>query len=1153
MKEYFDEINKNLAEMYAIASRARKTGYDPVDDVEIPLAKNMAERVIGIISIVAPQVKNSGIIERIDELEREYGAQDWRVALKISEEVAKEKFCKFSGKKESMEIGIRVGIAYITVGVVASPIEGFVELKFKKRKDGKDYVALFYSGPIRSAGGTAGAVSVLIADYIRNIMGLDVYDASEAEIKRMVTELYDYHEKVTNLQYLPSEEEISFLVKNLPVQIDGDPSEDYEVSNYKDLDRIETNRIRNGVCLVVGECLCSKAPKIWKQLSSWGKEFCMENWNFLDEFVKLQKKLRAMGEVKTNVMGLSPDYNYIKDVVAGRPILTHPMAKGGFRLRYGRTRTSGFSSDAIHPATMIVLDNYIAIGTQLKTERPGKSTVISVCDKIEGPIVKLKNGDVIFLEDKETAVRINGDIEEILFLGDILINYGDFFNRAHKLVPCGYNEEWYSLDLEKINSNEEIIKEFLKDPYKKVSVDDITRIAIQYDVPLHPRYTYHWKDINYEQFMSFISWYKTAGIGEDKIILPLNNEINIDIGLDPKRVMELLGIPHKVIAKEHIVVEGEDARAIAFYFRHIDIYEFDDDKDVLNIINKMAGIKIRDKSGTFIGARMGRPEKAKIRKLTGSPQVLFPVGKEGGKMRNLQESLKKGKVTSDFPLMFCDKCGKETIYNKCEVCSERTMKKYYCQHCKKMYNEKCSIHESIGHKNMEIDINHYFKKALSMIGLNEYKDMIKGVKGTSNQDSMPEHLLKGILRSKNQLYVNKDGTIRYDMTEMPITHFKPKEIGMTIEKLKELGYNKDTYGNELKNEEQIIELKCQDIILPCCDETLEEGCDEILFRIARFIDQLLEGMYKQKAFYNLKNKRELIGHYVVAMSPHTSAGIVGRIIGFSNTQGFFAHPLMHSIMRRDCDGDEACVILLMDALINFSRKYLPNRRGVTQDAPLVLTSTLIPKEVDNMIFDMDVVWKYPLELYEAALEYKNPWEIKIEKFGDNLGNEKEYGGLGFTHDTDNINDGVRCSAYKSIPSMMEKVQGQMKLAEKIRAVNENDVARLLIERHFIRDIRGNLRKFSQQQFRCVDCNEKYRRPPLVGRCIKCKGKLIFTIAEGSIVKYMAPSFDLAEKYTLPPYLNQVLQITKKRIESIFGKDNEKQEGLGRWFKQDSKL
>ena len=202
-----------------------------------------------------------------------------------------------------------------------------------------------------------------------------------------------------------------------------------------------------------------------------------------------------------------------------------------------------------------------------------------------------------------------------------------------------------------------------------------------------------------------------------------------------------------------------------------------------------------------------------------------------------------------------------------------------------------------------------------------------------------------------------------------------------------------------------------------------------------------------------------------------------------------------------------------------------------------------------MIFDMDVAWKYPLDLYEAALEYKSPKEVKIEQFGDNLGTFKEYEGLGFTHDTDDLNAGVRCSAYKSIPTMMDKVNGQMKLAERLRCVDENDVARLLIERHFIRDIKGNLRQFSQQQFRCVDCNEKYRRPPLAGKCLKCKGRLLFTVAEGSIVKYVDPSLELAEKYALPPYLNQVLQITKKRIESIFGRDAEKQEGLVKWFAQ----
>ena len=131
--------------------------------------------------------------------------------------------------------------------------------------------------------------------------------------------------------------------------------------------------------------------------------------------------------------------------------------------------------------------------------------------------------------------------------------------------------------------------------------------------------------------------------------------------------------------------------------------------------------------------------------------------------------------------------------------------------------------------------------------------------------------------------------------------------------------------------------------------------------------------------------------------------------------------------------------------------------------------------------------------------------------------------------------------------MEEKLKGQMELAEKIRAVDTSDVARLVIEKHFIRDIKGNLRKFSQQMFRCVNCNEKYRRPPLIGKCIKCNGKVIFTISEGSIVKYLEPAISLAAKYDLPAYLKQSLELTKRRVEGVFGKDKEKQIGLGQWF------
>ena len=143
--------------------------------------------------------------------------------------------------------------------------------------------------------------------------------------------------------------------------------------------------------------------------------------------------------------------------------------------------------------------------------------------------------------------------------------------------------------------------------------------------------------------------------------------------------------------------------------------------------------------------------------------------------------------------------------------------------------------------------------------------------------------------------------------------------------------------------------------------------------------------------------------------------------------------------------------------------------------------------------------------------------------------------------------GVRCSAYKLLPTMEQKLFGQMQIAHKIRAVDEQEVAKIVIEKHFMRDIKGNLRKFSQQQFRCVSCNEKYRRPPLAGKCLKCKGRLLFTVSEGSIVKYLQPALDMAKKYNLPNYLKQNLEITQESIESIFGRDKERQEALKAWF------
>ena len=1183
IKKYFQKLNEEVARNYLLAEAAHKKGIDPDEVVPIPLANNMAERVVGLISVVAPQIINSKVTERILELEKEYGMLDWRVGFKIAEEVADGKLCPFETKLEALEVGIRTGFAYLTLGIVSAPLEGFIGLKIKKRHDGKEYFALQYAGPIRAAGGTAASVSVILSDYVRVKMGYAAYDPDEAEINRCDSEIHDYHERVTNLQYHPSEKEVKFMVSHLPVEVDGDPTEKLEVSNYKDLPRIETNRIRGGMALVMAEGLCQKTPKLWKRLSKWGEEFGLGHWKFLADFIKLKESLHT---TKVQASGLEekkkvkPNTTYIMDLVAGRPILTHPLAPGGFRLRYGRTRMTGFSASALHPATLIVLDKYIAIGTQIKVERPGKASVVTVCDSLEGPIVLLENGSVLQLETESKAKEYLSQIKEILFLGDILFNYGDFSENGQDLVPAGYCPEWWALELKKaikaldeteplkkaaelLNLEEKRLTELIETPLVHFPEwNEVLTLSKKLIISVHPDYTFYWKLVSGEEILNLRVWLQEGKIrldekGIEKIILPYydKNELHLKV----KNTLENMGVAHQIINKDNLVLARKEANIFALCFDFKDqkgmeqinlTSEALEQKNGLEVINSLSSIVIKDKAGTFIGARMGRPEKAKMRSLTGSPQVMFPVGEEGDRLRSFQSALLAGKIRSAFPNFYCLKCQKEMIYPLCEECGNKCEKRYYCRFCGDLTKDSCRHGKAQAYKQKDIDITYYFEKAKVRIGEKLHPDLIKGVRGTSNKGHIVEHLAKGILRAKHDLYVNKDGTTRYDCTEMPITHFKPKEVKTSLAKLKELGYEIDREGKELIDDNQILELKPQDLILPGFD-SLDESAPKVLTRIANFIDELLVKFYRLEPFYNLKSEEDLIGHLVIGLAPHISAGLVGRIIGFSETQGLLAHPMYHAGMRRDCDGDEAGVMLLMDALLNFSRQYLPERRGAkTMDSPLVLTSTLYPSEVDDQVHGIDVVWKYPLEFYEASLEMKKPWEVvynggkKIEQLGSRLGKELQYEQFGYTHEVDNFNRGVLCSAYKILPTMEEKLFGQMEIARKVRAVDMDDVAKLVIQKHFLKDIRGNLKKFSAQQFRCGKCNTKYRRPPLSGKCTECGNKLIFTISEGSVIKYLGPSLKLAEKYDFSPYLKQVLHLLKLNVDNVFGKEKEKQVGLG---------
>jgi len=267
LRKYFDELDSRTKHAYEFANKAKANGFDPEKKVDIILAKSVGKRVEGIIAAMELKIIDSGVAERITELEKQYGPGDWRVGLTIAWEVADQKFFKMDDEEHAIGIGIRTGLAYTTNGVVSAPLEGLAEIKLRPRNDGKKYISLFFSGPIRGAGASQQVVTLVIADYVRIKKGIEKYDPTPDEINRYYTEVTDYYERVERKQYKPEKEEMDIIIKNISVEINGDPTSDIEVSNYKNLPRIETNRIRGGMSLVLTDGVV-KYPKIWKQLEA---------------------------------------------------------------------------------------------------------------------------------------------------------------------------------------------------------------------------------------------------------------------------------------------------------------------------------------------------------------------------------------------------------------------------------------------------------------------------------------------------------------------------------------------------------------------------------------------------------------------------------------------------------------------------------------------------------------------------------------------------------------------------------------------------------------------------------------------------------------------------------------------------------------------
>ena len=1747
-ERYFAGIERQVDEAIAVAERAKESGDDPVGGVEIPVAKDMADRVENILEI-------EGVAARVRELEGEMSREE--AALELARDFAEGRVGDYETRAGKIEGAVRTAVALLTEGVVAAPIEGIDGVEFVE-DGGTEFVRVYYAGPIRSAGGTAQALSVLVADYVRTLVGVDAYEPRSEEVERYAEEV-ELYDGTTGLQYAPKKDETRFIARHCPVMLDGEPTGDEEVSGYRDIERVDTNNARGGMCLVLAEGIAQKAPKVKR----YTDQLDDLDWPWLDDLVagtigddtdsdnstddteavddtgstddaetaNPESEPGSDGEGggdtgdgdRCNDVGNEshtrdsptapqpkPSTKYLRDLIAGRPVFSHPSEPGGFRLRYGRARNHGFATAGVHPATMHLVDDFLATGTQIKTERPGKAAGVVPVDSIEGPTVKLANGDVRRIDDPQEALEVRNGVVAILDLGEYLVNYGEFVENNHPLAPASYTTEWWLQDFAAAGGDAQALEDSARIDVADPGAEKAVEKAIEFDAPLHPAYTYCWHDLSVEAFETLREAVAAGEFDDRSGDLRVEDTPTIRDALETLLVAHTQGVERgdgtagdgtdgTSAIDEWIVVPADPALALRASFglhrdEHSDGSEDEaadagtltadgggsgstlsvaarEHGNAMHAVNETAPFRVQERAPTRIGNRMGRPEKSEKRELSPTVHTLFPIGEAGGSQRDMGKATdytaERGAAPGEIDVRVgrreCVECGTETFRARCQEadCDGRTDPAYECPDCEIPIEPDESARANCSRCDAEatstawrtIDLKSEYRNALEHVGERENAfPILKGVKGLTSAHKTPEPIEKGVLRAKHGVSAFKDGTVRYDMTDLPVTSVRPAELDVSVEDFRRLGYTEDVAGDPLRHDDQLVELAVQDIVL-------SDGAAEHLLKTAAFVDDLLIQYYGEERFYDFDGRDDLVGELVFGMAPHTSAAVVGRVVGFTSAAVGYAHPYFHAAKRRNCfhpetklwyrteagewhygridefveprltdpteddfgtlvtgldgdvfvpsvtddgeemlrpveavskhpapehmvrvetrsgreitvtpdhemhvfdegrirskraasldecdhvltpahldavgaghpngandsndsetidllaaflrcdavaddqlmlkglekpelydlfaktleagwngefyplmstaehlgltkkglsnylyresipvsllselfdsteellayvpgdvtlgvkrdsteidrtirlnervatllgyyaaegfaraqrtskgtihqtticgtedeardfyidvlreefgvepyreneakvtasgrllrcffdtildagvlartkrvpqcifdaddriigaylsgyfsgdgtasrnaaivsattvsrelkedllalltrlgivgrisitdpvplcekfpayygiddpaesarsyvfsissedaarfaeqvgfhisrkqdcltgqlrsrvtqqgrafdggagdclvepissveyvtsdtdhtycltvagthsliandmsqkqcDGDEDCVMLLMDGLLNFSKFYLPDKRGGQMDAPLVMSSRIDPAEIDDEVHNMDVVDSYPRDFYEATREMADPGDVDVTVAAEGVGTADQYTGFRHTHDTSNIALGPALSAYKTLGSMLEKTNAQLELGRKARAVDETDVAERIIEYHFLPDLIGNLRAFSRQETRCLGCGTKYRRVPLSGSCRECGGRVNLTVHQGSVEKYIETATTVAEEYDCRPYTKQRLEGLRRDIESVFEDDTNKQSGI----------
>ncbi len=1090
---YVTQIKKSLNNQFSLAQQARNRKYDPRCNVESIITYSVKLRISSIINIAGLEENlPSNIVFHENSL---------LLAAEIAKQIVNGYYLKLP-REELILIALQSACVILSQGLISVPEEAIPKIAISEKTS---HLTIFFSNTIRYVPGEVIGLVVLIADYLRRILHLNRFNATPEMIGRYIEELELYYELSDRIPDL-KKDLAKLILQNIGIEISGESYERIEVVKYRNLPPL-SNQLRMGMCVALERFMDNiNLITRYKILAE------IPEWNWLD---------RSFHFVKKNKLVFGD-----REIRGTQPLLSKSSGPGGFQLRYGRTRNTGFGSVGVNPATMMLL-KIISPGTSIKIDLIERNLITLPVSSLTGPLVTIEDGSLVRIDNIETFKEYENRIIQIWELGELLLCPDDIPDQEAFDISS-WTEEWWAMEvinasIRKFGSIQNlaralsvdfnILKSCLDNPSVfKLNPEKVYLISKLTKVPLHPKFSFNWNNIAISDLILLL----------DHIIK--NEEPKIPNNDEMKRILSFLGVPFSV-SNERIEFDN---------FQHILTRLKDENLDLDQIINnlsiedeteeivsKLIGVPIRSKSKRRLGTQIVRVEKAEPRHINPPSHVLFPIGSLGGSQRNLLKVIKEKAVILNLSNRYCSSCQKTVYYVYCPDCNQETTQKLLCRNNHTFETKNCPVCGNYGvpSKPHSVAFEELLKVNKSDISNLE---KFKAVSYLNTKNKIPENLNKGVLRARHDIYVYKDGTSRFDTTNAPLLCFKPLEVGTSIEDLIRLGYDHDIEGKQLENENQLIELFPYDVII-------SKSSEKFLLKLTKFIDDELTEFYDLPAYFRLKSFQDLMGSLIVGISPFSKVGVIGRIIGSTTTDVLYAHPVWHKLKGRNCNGDIDSFTLLLDVLINFSEEFIPTTRGGTMDVPMVLN---MPDSWEDLSF-YAMSESIPMNLLFFRELKSNPTkkDLLVYKISNlNYSYPK-------IHKIDNIS-GFNISNPLKQSKLISKIQSSLSILKKIQGTQESEFVEKILENDFLEKYNSSLEKFFSQPFRCLRCNRNFRRIPLSGKCSSCgQEKIGLTLSEGWVLRYTQIITQLEENYasSISQYLDswiKLLEINKRQVFEI---------------------